>query len=149
MSKIFYHGGVTEDFSIKDIDIYQDSKKPDNKYGLFKGFYMFDINNRDEAFQLAENANSEAEEMKYGVAKISVEDDINLYILPPYAIKKVTTEQINLLQLNGYDLMVGRVLDQMEYVLLNTKKITKVEFESMDKRYSDEIEIVKEDDLKR
>lgn len=130
MSISFYHGGVNSDFTVDSVDVLRTAVKQQNKNNSYVGFYMYGEENRDGAFKYAESGNK-------NVVKLNMEDDLKIFEVPPFSITRITGEQVERLQSLGYDLIGGKMLGKMEYVLLNKNKIQSFEILSMNDRYRD------------
>ncbi len=128
MSRSFYHGGVNSDFTINSIDIVRPAIKQQNKNNSYIGFYVFGEENRDAAFRYAEVGNK-------NVVKLNMNDDLRIYELPPFTITRITKEQIQRFQDLGYDMICGKMLGKMEYVLLAKDKIESMEIIPFNERY--------------
>lgn len=138
---IFYHGGAEPTFSIDQLDVLRKSQKQQTQSNSYAGFYMYSEQDRDGAFNYAEQENRRKNTTTKGVVKIVLGGNVNTYQVPPFSITRITQDQLIQLQQQGYDLIAGKMLGKTEYVLLNKGKIKDMSFESMDKRYIDEKEM--------
>ena len=135
--KYFYHGGVDNKFNISDIDIYRKSEKQQNKNNSYVGFYMYDEDNYIDSIKYAIQQNNLENTNNKGVIKISMNENLQVYTLPPFTITRLTKEQLEDLKNQGYDLVKGKMLGKDEYVLLNKSKVISIEFLSIDKCIED------------
>ena len=133
---VFYHGGAEPNFSLEQLDVLRPSQKQQNANGSYAGFYMYSEKDRDGAFHYSEQENSIKGTDTKGVVKLTLDSNLRIYEVPPFSITRLTQEQIQALQQQGYDLVAGKVMSKTEYVLLNKEKIKGMEFESMNKRYA-------------
>lgn len=129
MSVSFYHGGVNRDFTVNNINVLRPAIKQQNKNNSYVGFYMYGEENRDDAFRYAESGNK-------NVVKLNMDNDLKIYELPPFTITRLTGEQIQKFQDLGYDLVCGKMIGKMEYVLLNKDKIESMEIIPISERYN-------------
>lgn len=128
----FYHGGVESDFDISQLDVLRKSQKQQKKTTDYAGFYMYGEQNYEDAVLYAIQENELKNTDTKGVVKISMPSDIKIYHVPPFTITRITKEQIEQLQQQGYDLIAGSMLGKTEYVLLNKDKIIDMQFQSLD-----------------
>lgn len=54
--------------------------------------------------------------------------DIDVYMLPPFTIMRITLEQLKQFKELGYDVIADRMLGKIEYVLVNKDKIIDMQF---------------------
>ena len=142
---VFYHGGAEPNFSLEQLDVLRPSQKQQNANGSYAGFYMYSEKDRDGAYHYSEQENSIKGTDTKGVVKLTLDANLRIYEVPPFSITRLTQEQIQTLQQQGYDLVAGKVMSRTEYVLLNKDKIKGMEFESMDMRYTNNQEQIKEE----
>lgn len=142
---VFYHGGAEPNFSLEQLDVLRPSQKQQNANGSYAGFYMYSEKDRDGAFHYSEQENSIKGTDTKGVVKLTLDSNLRIYEVPPFSITRLTQEQIQSLQQQGYDLVAGKVMSKTEYVLLNKEKIKGMEFESMDMRYANSQEQPKQE----
>lgn len=124
----FYHGGVEPDFNINSLDVFRRSEKQQNSNNSYVGFYMYDENNYDSAEKYAKQENKLKKTNIKGVVSITMPIDINVYMLPPFTITRITLEQLKHFKELGYDVIAGRMLGKIEYVLVNKDKIIDMQF---------------------
>ena len=131
--KIFYHGGVEADFDISKIDILRTAEKQQKNNRNYSGFYMYDENNKQSAIYYANQENSIKNTTDKGIIKIVMSNDLNIYEVPPFSITRIKKETLIELKEKGYDLIAGKMLNKIEYVLLNKDKIIEIQFEQISK----------------
>ncbi len=135
---IFYHGGAEPSFTLDELDVLRKSQKQQNQNNSYVGFYMYGKDDRESAFNYAEQENQRNNTTTKGVLKLILDGNVNIFQMPSFSITRITKEQIIELQQQGYDLIRGKMLGKTEYVLINKDKIKNMSFESMDKRYVNE-----------
>lgn len=147
--KIFYHGGINKNFSISDIDIYRPAEKQQNKNNSYVGFYMYDEDNYVGSINYAIQQNEIKDTSDKGVAKIVMNDNLQVYEVPPFSITRLTMEQLKELKKQGYDIVKGKMLNKYEYVLLNKAKIINLQYmnleECLESLNKDQINQIKEE----
>lgn len=132
---IFYHGGAEPNFTIEQLDVLRLSQKQQNQNELYAGFYMYSEKDRDGAFHYSEQENKLKHTTTKVVEKIVLDSNLKIYKVSSFSITRITQEQIKTLQEQGYDLISGKMMSKIEYVLLNKEKIKSMEFLPMNKRY--------------
>ena len=90
---------------------------------------MFGEKDKEEAIRYANQENNLNNTNNRGIVKIIMNNDLKIYEVLPFSITRITIEQIRELQKQGYDLISGRMLGKIEYVLLNKNKIIEIQFE--------------------
>ena len=121
---LFYHGGATKDFQVRDIDVYKRGSKQSKRETDYVGFYMFGEENVEKAYHYAEQMNYQNNTSRYGVAQIEMPDSLNVFKFDNFAsIDRISKEQMRTMISQGYDVAVGRSVDGLEYVLLNPNRI--------------------------
>lgn len=126
MSKFFYHGGALPNYDISSIDVLRLSIKQQNKNNSYVGFYMYDALNY--AIEFAYKENERTNTTLKGVLVLELEDDLKVVEVKPMAITRIRKEDIIELANNGYDLIKGKVLNKIEYVLINKDKVKNTMF---------------------
>ena len=137
---IFYHGGCEPDFTVEKIDILRIAEKQQKRNRNYAGFYMYGKNNRDSAFHYCQQENIRKNTTTKGVVEIELDELLNIYEMESGTITRIRQEQLIELQNKGYDLVCGKMLGKMEYVLLNKSKIKTMKFLPYDTRYSSDEE---------
>lgn len=130
---VFYHGGAEPDFTIEKLDVLKSSEKQQNSSNNYAGFYMYSEKDKDSAYHYAEQENTRKQTNSKGVMKVFVDSNLKIYEVPPFSITRITKDQIEALQQQGYDMIAGTMLGKTEYVLINKSKIQSMEFESLSK----------------
>lgn len=128
----FYHGGVTSDFSIDNLDVLRLASKQGSNYA---SFYMFGEEIKDRAFHYAEQTNSINHTNDRGVVKIELNLDVRIQTLDRVGqIDRLRPEELQSYIAQGYDLLQGKSFDGMQYVLLNKNKIVNMQFQQLEQR---------------
>ena len=128
--KTFYHGGVTSDFDIHKLDIFISQNI---------GFNMFDISNRDKAFNCAYQANIKNETFNNGVIKLNLSSNLNVVTINDISsINRITKTQLMEYKNIGYDIINCKYNDEIYYILINKDKIKSITFEPIINRYTKE-----------
>jgi len=122
----FYHGGLSPDARLSDIDVFRLSSRQQKKGRDYAGFYMSpDI--EADSFALQYHKSNEGS----GLHKITLPSDAKAYEYPSPMERITRTELIDLFE-KGYDYISGKNLfGNPEYVLLN-KNIANLELVSND-----------------
>lgn len=128
----FYHGGAEPDFDISKLDVLRGSQKQQNGNNSYAGFYMYGEQNHDDAIKYAMEENSLKNTNTKGVVAITMPSDIRVYNVPPFTITRITPEQIQQLQQQGYDVIAGSMVGKTEYILLNKGKIINMQFQPLE-----------------
>jgi hypothetical protein len=122
----FYHGGLSPDATLSDIDVFRLSNRQQKRGRDYAGFYMSpDIGN--DSFALKYHKSNEGS----GLHKITLPSDAKAYEYPSSMERITRTELIDLFE-KGYDYISGtNLFGKPEYVLLN-KNIAELELVSND-----------------
>lgn len=128
----FYHGGAEPDFDIEKLDVLRTSEKQQKRNTDYAGFYMYGEQNYQDAIKYAQQENSLKNTSTKGIVKITMPSDIKVYTVPPFSITRITKEQLQQLQQQGYDVIAGSMIGRTEYVLLNKDKIINMEFQPLE-----------------
>ena len=128
----FYHGGAEPDFDISKLDVLRSSQKQQNSSNSYAGFYMYGEQNKEDAMKYARQENALKNTTTKGVVAITMPSDIKIYTVPPFTITRITPEQIQQLQQQGYDVIAGNMVGKTEYVLLNKDKIIDMKFQPIE-----------------
>ncbi len=127
---LFYHGGATNDFEARDIDVYKRGDKQSKRTTDYVGFYMFGSENAEKAYHYANQMNTLNNTTRYGVVQIEMPDSLNMYKFDNFAsIDRISKEQMRTMISQGYDVAVGRSVDGIQYVLLNPNRIISMSFD--------------------
>jgi len=122
----FYHGGLSPDATLSDIDVFRLSNRQQKRGRDYAGFYMSpDIG--DDSFALKYHKANEGS----GLHKITLPIDSKVYEYPS-SMERITQTELKDLYEKGYDYISGtNLFGKPEYVLLN-KDIAQLELVSND-----------------
>jgi hypothetical protein len=122
----FYHGGLSPDATLSDIDVFRLSNRQQKRGRDYAGFYMSpDIG--DDSFALKYHKSNEGS----GLHKITLPIDSKEYIYSG-PMERISQTELKDLYSKGYDYISGtNLFGKPEYVLLN-KNIAELELVSND-----------------
>lgn len=123
----YYHGGASPDFNIDSIDLYRKATKQQKKGGEYVGFYMYDEKYKYKTINYAEMANKEDS----GILEIDIKDDAKIVDYELGSIDRIKKEQLEVYQNQGYDLLRGKSILDIQYVLLNKDVINSINYKSL------------------
>lgn len=114
-TKTFYHGGLDDATSLKNLDLFKTAVKQNKKGRDYSGFYMYDESQKLGAQKYANSTTGNLHEIK--ISRFSKTKTLpNIERLSKTDLQKYTDE--------GYDMIKGTdVRGRTEYVLLNKNKV--------------------------
>ncbi len=136
-TKSFYHGGLSEDFNINDLDVNRLAEKQQKRGRNYAGFYLYDETQKS-------GAETYSNQTGKGLHRFDIREDAN--ILELGNIERVTKEQLEEYRKQGYDLIKGKdVRGRTEYVLLNKDVVVNVVNEKqINAKYDAELKALEE-----
>lgn len=127
----FYHGGLSEDFTIEDLDVSRLAEKQQKKGRNYAGFYLYDETQKA-------GAETYSQQTGKGLHRFDINEDAK--ILELGNIERVTQEQLNEYRKRGYDLVKGTdVRGRVEYILLNKEVVKNVVSEKIGNTQGEEV----------
>jgi len=116
---VFYHGGLSPDVTLSDIDVLRSSVRQQKGKGNYGGFYMSpDIGKNSFAVKYQQSNPGS------GLHQITLPSDSKVYEYPN-GLERVSRSTLQDLIDKGYDFISGKnIFGNPEYILLNKNRAT-------------------------